>query len=198
MNSKKILIYLPEGFADWEGAYLMSELAEAKRDFLTVSEGGKSVQSIGRLKVQPEAELESFSAEQIDMLVLIGSDTWQNANLNQKAIDLAGRLIKQGTFVAAICGATTALARAGFLDHRNHTSNDLGMLKKIVPSYQGEKKYIQKLAVTEENLITASGIGPLEFTVEILKALNVYPEKKREQWYAMYKNGVFPPIEFWS
>ena len=72
------------------------------------------------------------------------------------------------------------------------------MLKKIVPSYHGEKNYVQKLACTDKNLITASGIGPLEFTNEVLKALQVYPEKKLGQWYAMYKNGVMPPMEFWT
>ena len=146
MSSKKILFYLPEGFADWEGAYLMSELAEAKREFITVSESGDAVRSIGRLKVQPDAALTNFTAEQIEMLILIGSDSWQDPTQNLKAIDLAAKLLKQGTFVAAICGATTALARAGFFENQKHTSNDLEMLKKMVPSYKGEKKIYSKIS----------------------------------------------------
>ncbi len=78
MNARKILFYLPEGFADWEGAFLMAELSEAKKDFVTVSETRKMVRSIGRLQVQPDAALKDFPVEQIEMLVLIGSDGWQD------------------------------------------------------------------------------------------------------------------------
>ena len=198
MNSRKIVFYLPEGFADWEGAFLMAELSEAKRDFVTVSETGNKVHSIGRLRVQPDAALKNFSSDQIEMLILIGSDSWQDPEQNKAAIDLAKQLLKQGTYVAAICGATTALARAGEFEERRHTSNDLGMLKQIVPTYRGEQKYVQKLACTDGHLITASGIGPLEFSFEVLKALRIYSENKLSQWYAMHKNGVMPSMEYWT
>ena len=176
----------------------MAELSEAKRDFVTVSETGNKVHSIGRLRVQPDAAIKNFSSDQIEMLILIGSDSWQDPEQNKAAIDLAKQLLKQGTYVAAICGATTALARAGEFEERRHTSNDLGMLKQIVPTYRGEQKYVQKLACTDGHLITASGIGPLEFSFEVLKALRIYSENKLSQWYAMHKNGVMPSMEYWT
>ncbi|KNZ40891.1 hypothetical protein [Acetobacterium bakii] len=42
-------------------------------------------------------------------------------------------------------------------------------------------------AVTDGNLITATGIAPLEFTVEVLKALGVFSPEILEAWYQLYK-----------
>ncbi|WII72142.1 DJ-1/PfpI family protein [Bdellovibrio sp. 22V] len=196
--SKKLVIYLPEGFADWEGSFLMPELVQNKKSFVTVSETGNDVLSIGRLKVKPEAALSSISIDEIEGLVLIGSDTWSDSSQNQKVLKLAGDLLKKGTLVAAICGATVAMAREGLLNERNHTSNFLPLLKQLVPAYRGEKNYKNDLAVTDGNLITASGVGALEFTMHLMRALNIYTEEKRQQWFALYKNGVHPPMEFWS
>lgn len=133
MGPKKIVFYLPEGFADWEGAFLMAELTEARQEFLTVSETGKAIKSHGGLKVQPDKALADCELSEIEMLILIGSDSWQDSAQNQVAISMVRKLIKQGTYVAAICGAATALARAGELNNRPHTSNELGMLKEMVP-----------------------------------------------------------------
>lgn len=56
MSSKKVIIYLPEGYADWEGAFLMPEQLEAKRDFITVSESGGALQSMSKNGVMPPVE----------------------------------------------------------------------------------------------------------------------------------------------
>lgn len=100
--------------------------------------------------------------------------------------------------VAGICAATVALGRVGLLDERKHTSNDLGMLKKLAPTYRGEKNYVNKLVVRDGNLITAPGVGYLEFTMELMSYLNLYPEEKRSQWYALFRNGTPPPPSFWG
>lgn len=196
--SKKLVIYLPEEFADWEGAFLFPELVQNKIDFVTVSESGKQVKTIGRMKVTPDAALADISPSDMSGLVLIGSDSWPDPTQNEKVLALAGQLLNQGTLVAAICGATVALARNGHLENRKHTSNDLGMLKTIVPTYKGEKNYVQKLAVKDGNLITAAGVGALEFTLELMRTLDIYTEEKRQQWFALFKNGTPPPMAFWT
>jgi len=76
--------------------------------------------------------------------------------------------------VAAICGATIALAQAGCLDHQLHTSNDLGYLQATCPAYAGEAHFKGDPAVTDGNLITASGVAPLEFAYHLLRKLNVF------------------------
>lgn len=95
--------------------------------------------------------------------------------------------MEQRSIVAAICGATLGLAKTGLLDFRNHTSNDLEFLKMVILSYSGEKYYKMESAVNDENLITASGIAPLEFTVQVLKVLDVFKEEALSSWLNLYK-----------
>ena len=84
------------------------------------------------------------------------------------------KLLKIGTIVAAICGATDALANMGYLDTRKHTSNNLEYTKMVCPNYKGEKFYELGPAVSDANLVTASGIAPLEFAMEVLKNRCIY------------------------
>lgn len=56
----------------------------------------------------------------------------------------------------------------------------------ICPKYSGEHFYQDKAAITEKNLITASGIAPVEFSYEVLKLLNVFRETTLEAWYNLY------------
>ncbi|MGL5380000.1 MAG: glutamine amidotransferase, partial [Clostridium sp.] len=86
-------------------------------------------------------------------------------------------------------GSTFGLAKKGLLDFRNHTSNDLEFLKMIVPSYSGDKYYKMEVAVSDENLITASGIAPLEFTIQVLKVLDVFKEEALSSWLNLYKTN---------
>lgn len=73
-------------------------------------------------------------------------------------IGMVGKLIDRGVIVAAVCGATVALAYAGILDQRKHTSNGKGFLEMVCPTYKGSSNYIDAPAVCDGNLITASGI----------------------------------------
>ncbi len=43
----------------------------------------------------------------------------------------------------------------------------------VIPNYSGEKYYKTESVVSDENLVTASGIAPLEFTFQVLKLLDV-------------------------
>ena len=80
-----------------------------------------------------------------------------------------------------------ALGNYGLLDSRNHTSNDLGYLKMVCPNYNGEQHYKQEAAATDGKLITAPGIAPLEFTVHVLRALDVFSEKTLDAWHKLYQ-----------
>lgn len=196
--SKSIVVYLPEEFADWEGAFLLPELRQIKKPITIVSETGGPVLSIGGLKVHVDGGLTDVSPENTEALILIGSDTWPIAAKNEKILKMVPEFHKRGVLIGAICAATVALARIGMLDGRKHTSNDLGALKQLVPTYRDEKNYQEELAVTDGNLITASGVGYLEFTMAVMRHLNIYNEEKRQQWYALYRSGIKPPLEFWS
>jgi putative intracellular protease/amidase len=104
---------------------------------------------------------------------------------------LLHRLEREGVPIAAICGATLAVARAGLLEDRAHTSNELAYLQRI-PSYRGSNRYVDALAVRDRGLITASGLGPTEFAREIFEELGVFSPEDRRLWSHVFKHGRFP------
>jgi hypothetical protein len=84
------------------------------------------------------------------------------------------------------------VARAGLLDDRAHTSNELAYLQRMVPEYAGAGRYVDTLAVRDRGLITASGAGPTEFAREIFEELQIFSPSDRQVWYHLFKHGCFP------
>ena len=51
---------------------------------------------------------------------------------------------------------------------------------------------MDELAVSDNNLITASGLGSIEFGREVIKQLGIYGEGDTKLWFDMFKHGVLP------
>jgi hypothetical protein len=64
-------------------------------------------------------------------------------------------------------------------------------LKGIAPKYLGAQHYTNLLAVTDENIITANGIAPIEFAKEIFTKLKLYNDQDVEKWFQLFKNGIW-------
>lgn len=78
----------------------------------------------------------------------------------------------------------------GFLNAKRHTSNTLDDLSDAAKeSYTGQANYANEQAVRDGNLITTNGTGYLEFTREVLLALEAYPEDAIESNYQFFKLG---------
>jgi len=60
-------------------------------------------------------------------------------------------------------------------------------MKMICPHYNGENYYQDKPAVTDGNLITATGIAPLEFAMHVLKVMDVFDTETLHAWFNLYK-----------
>jgi putative intracellular protease/amidase len=190
----KVYLYVFDTMADWEIAYLSTEINSGRYykkglmplKVVTVGINKAPITTMGGLKILPEIELKECSIEETAALILPGGNTWAEA-IHAPIISMAEKCLEKGIVVGAICGATIGLAMVGILDQRAHTSNDLGYLKMVCPSYVGEKYYKQEYAVTDGSLITASGISPLEFTLHILKILEVFSPQTLDSWYNLYK-----------
>ena len=98
----------------------------------------------------------------------------------------------RGVPIAAICAATTAVARAGLLVGRRHTSNGLEYLRQHVPDYAGAATYVDAPAVRDRGLITASGLADVEFAEEIMAQLGVLSESDRSYWASLFRGGRLP------
>ncbi|MCL1694756.1 MULTISPECIES: type 1 glutamine amidotransferase family protein [unclassified Lysinibacillus] len=194
MQPKKVYLYVFNTMSDWEYGYLIAELNSGryfKKDLeplkvVTVGANKEMITTMGGLSIQPDISLDECTLESKDLLILPGGTTWRE-DIHQPILKKIGEALKLGTIVAAICGATEALANMGYLDSRKHTSNDLEYIKMVCPNYKGEKFYEMRSAVSGENLVTASGVAPLEFTMEVLKKLDVFAPDTLHAWYNLNK-----------
>ncbi|MGL5621436.1 hypothetical protein, partial [Cetobacterium sp.] len=86
------------------------------------------------------------------------------------------------------------------LNNIKHTCNDLHDLKSWAgDKYLGEDKFIPKMAVLDNGVITANGTASLEFAKELLLSLKNIPNETIEKWYQFHKLGCYiaawPTIE---
>ncbi len=166
------------------GRYFKKSLAPLK--IVTAGLNKTPVTTMGGLTILPDIEIGACNIEDAAALILPGGETWLET-VHEPVLSLAEQFLEKGVLVAAICGATTGLAKAELLDARSHTSNDLNYLKMVCPTYVGAAHYIYEPAVTEGNLITAAGVAPLEFTAHVLRALGVFSEETLDAWYHLFK-----------
>ncbi len=197
MKEIKVYLYLIEGLSDWEDGYLLPLLntpAFYKKDapsikVVKVSKDGKPITTAGGILRTADISVEQFKAikaQESDMLVLIGSNNWFSED-HSAILSYASEWHKSGRTLAAICGATVALATAGILNNVKHTSNDKDFLQQVCPSYTGKDLYQTVTCCADKNLITASGTAPLEFAYEILKRLDIIASKTLDAWYNLYQ-----------
>ena len=190
---RTLYLYTPDTLADWEAGHALAELRSGRylkdpsRKYNVVSCGRTMdvITTMGGIRITPEMVVEDIQPTQDDILILPGADTWLEPS-QDPVIAKVRDLLSNGTVIAAICGATLALANAGLLDNRYHTSNDLTALKMFCPHYHGEHKYRDEPAVTDDNLITASGLAPVEFAYQIFRRLDVMSPAALEAWHGLF------------
>lgn len=191
-----VYVYVMDTMADWEVSNVMAEL-NSKRFFKkdapdieikTVALLKEAVRSMGGLTILPDCTVDEIVMEKGNMLILPGSDVW-NGRDQARILDVAQKFLENGLMVAAVCGATMALANMGVLDNRMHTSNGLGFLEMFCPSYRGTENYVDEPAVKDRNLITAGATGGLMMAKYCLEYLDVFREDTLEYWYSYFKTG---------
>ncbi|MEZ5335949.1 MAG: type 1 glutamine amidotransferase family protein [Methanolobus sp.] len=191
--NKIAYLYVLDTMADWEPVFLIAELHSTRYfhkdatvfQVKTVGLTKEPVVTMGGVRIIPDISIDELKTDNSGVLILPGGDTWLE-DMHNPLMDKVKEFLDAGIPVAAICGATMGLAKAGFLDNRAHTSNDLGYLKAVCPNYTGESFYRAEPVVTDDDLITASGVAPLEFAREVLKKLDVFSPETLEAWYRLY------------
>ena len=149
-----------EGFADWEPAYALAELRRSGGfEIVTVGFTADAVRSMGGVRVLPDKALAAVAVPEVRLLILPGGDLWEGEYPRSELEALLHRLTAADVPIAAICGATLAVARAGLLDDRAHTSNELAYLQRMVPGYAGADRYLDALAVRDRGSSRPAGWG---------------------------------------
>jgi putative intracellular protease/amidase len=194
MPTKAIYLLVVPGFADWEPAHALAELR--RHGGYRVEVVGLTtapVESMGGLRIQPSRSIADVDLADIAVFILPGGDRWETTPLEPELVELLRKLDIGGVPVAAICGATVAIARAGLLHGRRHTSNGRAYLQQHVPDYTGSAEYVEAPAVRDRGLITASGLGDVEFAAELFRELGVLSESDRVVWTDLFRSGRIPP-----
>lgn len=191
--SSAVHLFVFDTMADWEAAFAIAginnpqfQLTPGRYRVATVGASKESVTTVGGVHILPDLALDEISPDDSAMLILPGGQRWESGG-NPEAVSKAEEFVAAGVPVAAICAATLALARAGVLDERVHTSNAREYL--AASGYRGGGLYRDVAAVTDGKLITASGLAPVDFAYEIFKMLSLYSEASLEAWYALFKTG---------
>lgn len=193
MKRQDIYLFVFDSLSDWEFGYAAAGINSppfqknpGRYQIRTVASSGDKVTTMGGIRIEPDLTLAEISPEENAMLILPGGLAWDMGQ-NMEAVELAGAFLNSGVPVAAICGATAGLARGGLLDRRQHTSNAREYL--AATRYTGGELYIDIPAVTGENVITASGVAPVDFAREIFLRLDLYTPQVLDAWYGLYKTG---------
>jgi putative intracellular protease/amidase len=180
MPEKAVYLLVFDGFADWEPAHAVAELRRT---------GQYRVESVG-LTLAPVESMGGL--RDVAVLILPGGDRWETLPVEPEIEDLLRRLDAQRVPIAAICAATVAIGRLGLLRGRRHTSNGLEYLQSNVPGYAEAAGYADVAAVRDRGLITASGLGDVEFARELFEELDVLSSEDRDAWSTMFRSARMP------
>jgi putative intracellular protease/amidase len=193
MNWGVVHLFVFDTMADWEASFAIAAINNpqfqripGRYRAVTVGATLDPVTTMGGLRILPEVALADVDPRDSAMLILPGGDLWETGG-NADAVAKARAFCAAGVPVAAICGATLGLARAGMLDDFHHTSNSRAYL--AASGYRGGSFFCDAPAITDEGVITASGIAPIEFAREIFRALNLYSADALDAWYALFRFG---------
>jgi putative intracellular protease/amidase len=187
---KAVYLFVFDSMADWETGYAVAGVNNPEHQKepgrFVVKTAGVSrdpVMTIGGVTVLPDTTLEAIEPPRSAMLILPGGTAWE-AGEHAEAAEKAEAFLAAGVPVAAICGATLALAKAGLLDEREHTSNAREYLRET--GYRGSERYRDEPAVTDGEVITAAGTQPVEFAYHIFRQLELYEPPMLEAWREMF------------
>jgi putative intracellular protease/amidase len=193
---KAVYLLVVDGYADWEPAHAVAELRrEGQYRIETVGLSSAPVTSMGGIRVLPSKTVMQVEPTDVAAFILPGGDRWERAPMEPELEHLLTRLDRDGVPIAAICGATVAIARMGLVRGRRHTSNGLEYLRAQVPGYADAASYVDEPAVRDRKLITASGLGDVEFARELFEELAVMSAGDRTMWAQIFRSGKLPAID---
>lgn len=192
---QKVLLVLLNEYTDWEGAFLSTALhvgvipgSEIKYEVCTVAPTLDAMRSIGGFRTLPDYSFDNMPRDYA-ALVLIGGNNWSSPEA-ELVIPLVQEALDNGKVVGAICNGASFMCAHGFLNNVKHTGNGLDQLKQWGGNtYTNAAGYVEVQAVSDGNIVTANGVGHLEFTREMLLLLNANTPEKIAGWYDFYKNG---------
>lgn len=189
MKKKTCAVFLFDDYADWEPALALAILRKyGNYTVVSFSQNGESVVSTGGLVNAVQGSLESLNIDDIDLLLLPGGEAWEQGG-NLEVLSFVRKAADSNKHIAAICGATIALGRAGLLNDVPHTSNSLDYLKSFCPEYRGEEYYRHTPCCSSAAITTANGAAMIELAYELALTAEILDKQTAGWVLELYKSG---------
>jgi putative intracellular protease/amidase len=180
-----------DGLADWEVGHLLVELRTGRftgvrHEVVAVATRLEPVTTMGGMRLIPDLRLAELDAASSRLLILPGATMWDEGE-GEAFATAAARFLEASVPVAAICGATAGLARAGLLDERDHTSAAPEYL--AATGYGGADHYRDERAVIDGDLVTAGPQSPVPFARAVLQRLGLAAPEVLDAYEAVFDRG---------
>ncbi len=185
-----------DGIATWQVAVALASLRRAAGfRVLTIGFGHLPVLADTGMRVLPERTMDECGLEGVDVLVVPGGELWQRGPIASMTAFLhRARLVQCG--VAAIGTGVVALANAGLLDARPHSSDGLDdggtWLANRAPSYRGHVHHRPKPVTSDHDLITATGRSTIEFAAALLAGPAEFDPDQLDAWRSLHAHAAAP------
>lgn len=164
-----VLVPLAPGCEELEAVTVIDLLRRAKIDVITAGLNGEPVVASRGVTLVPDMTLDNALNISFDMIVLPGGLPGANHLRDDARVqNLLREMDKNGKYIAAICAAPKALAKAGLLANKRITSYP-GALSS--DELQGVS-YEESSVVTDGRLITSRGPGTaMDFALTLIELL---------------------------
>ena len=166
--SKKVYIFLADGFEDIEGLTVVDLLRRAQIDIKTVSiKDTKEAQTAHGISLLTDLLFDEVDFTDADMLVLPGGMPGTNYLRDHEGLaELLKKQYEAGKWVAAICAAPSVFGGLGFLKDRKATSYP-GCLDGIPVG-----EYTEEPVAVDGNVVTSRGVGTaIAFALKLIEVL---------------------------
>ncbi|MET0386604.1 MAG: type 1 glutamine amidotransferase family protein [Polyangiales bacterium] len=194
-EKRDVYVYVFDTLADWEVGhaigYINSPEYQKRPGHYRVRSVGVTrapVKTTGGLTIVPDITLDEVTPSATALLILPGGTRWEDGSDQSAVLAKVVQLRAADVPIAAICGATAGLARAGLLDKVAHTSNAKQYLEHQ-PGYRGAAHYRDQDAVRDGGIITAGSTASVAFARAIFEQLDLYSPRVLDAWYGLFSTG---------
>ena len=168
--AKRVILLLAPGFEEIEALAVVDILRRAEATVViaaTTGAAGAFITGRNSMMVIADRLLDDVLDEEFDMVVLPGGLLGtQNLKSDPRVERLVTRLFNAGSYVTAICAATTVLQKIGVTSGRRVTCHP-----SVVEELAG-CEYVDERVVVDGSIITSQGPGTaIEFGYSLVEAL---------------------------
>lgn len=151
LKGKKVLILAGPDFEDRELVYPYYRFQEAGAEVKVAGLGEKTYKGKYGIPVEVDGRCEDFTNQKWDIVVVPGGWAPDKIRMNDAALEIVRKTVKDGNIVAAICHAGWVLASANVIKGKKVTSYKA--IKDDMIHAGGE--WVDKEVVVDGNIVTS-------------------------------------------